>query len=368
LRKYEDAWQAIYRALSLGNVHANKELKVLQKLRGESIKQHLTLYSNMNVRKEAREVSRHHYNILSIDGGGTRGIMPAICLAELERYTSQPCSRLFSIMAGTSTGAIIAAGLSTPDESGSYPEFHACDIVQLYRTRAKSIFTLPSRLSAERLPIVGPLFGPIYTDEGRQGLFRQYFKEKCMSQSLVDLVIPAVCERDHGTHTFTPRSSPHEKLADLLMCTTAAPTFFPPYKLDSTFTVYVDGGVQANNPVLLAVDEAHRQDIQDKDILVLSLGTGDHVPDSLRPDGQHHALFWANNSDKVQKLVFDGPHNNIDISMAHRSEMRGYYRWQTWFEKPMSLDTNDPEKHWTHFAKWHESIWNKWKRMTIHID
>ena len=56
--------------------------------------------------------------ILSIDGGGIRGLLPVMVLAELERRTDKPIADMFDFIAGTSTGALLALGLTVPDEAG----------------------------------------------------------------------------------------------------------------------------------------------------------------------------------------------------------------------------------------------------------
>ncbi len=67
------------------------------------------------------------YNILSVDGGGIRGLVVAVSCCELERITQRPCSSMFHMMAGTSTGAIIIAGLSVPNIQNSLvPEYTYC--------------------------------------------------------------------------------------------------------------------------------------------------------------------------------------------------------------------------------------------------
>ena len=77
--------------------------------------------------------------VLSIDGGGIRGIIPALILAELEERTGKPVCELFDMIAGTSTGGILATGLTIPDEHGK-PRWTAKELVGLYRDEGPSIF------------------------------------------------------------------------------------------------------------------------------------------------------------------------------------------------------------------------------------
>ena len=79
------------------------------------------------------------FKILSIDGGGIRGIIPAVILGEIERITGKPISNLFDLIAGTSTGGILALGLAKPNLDG-FPEYSAQDLVGLYESEGSRIF------------------------------------------------------------------------------------------------------------------------------------------------------------------------------------------------------------------------------------
>jgi patatin-like phospholipase/acyl hydrolase len=82
------------------------------------------------------------FSILSIDGGGARGIIPAVILKEIERRSGRRVSELFDRICGTSTGAILACGLSAPKSAGkSKAMFHAREIVEIYRTLGEEIFS-----------------------------------------------------------------------------------------------------------------------------------------------------------------------------------------------------------------------------------
>ena len=80
--------------------------------------------------------------ILSIDGGGVRGLIPAMILVEIEKRTGRPIHTMFDLMAGTSTGAVLALGLVKPTEDGS-PKFSAHDMLRFYQKDGKEIFHQP---------------------------------------------------------------------------------------------------------------------------------------------------------------------------------------------------------------------------------
>jgi uncharacterized protein len=74
------------------------------------------------------------FTILSIDGGGIRGIIPAMVLADIERRTGRRIAELFDLIAGTSTGGVLALGLSVPEEpTGTRPRFEASQLVTFYK-------------------------------------------------------------------------------------------------------------------------------------------------------------------------------------------------------------------------------------------
>lgn len=79
--------------------------------------------------------------ILSIDGGGIRGIIPALVIAHLEQKAGKPASELFDLMVGTSTGGMLALGLALQDQDGR-PRFRAKQMVKLYGVHGGEISTL----------------------------------------------------------------------------------------------------------------------------------------------------------------------------------------------------------------------------------
>jgi predicted acylesterase/phospholipase RssA len=337
LQNYDEAIFALREAVSLGynDIEVQTELNIVLKLKQETVTERIQFYKQMSTINA--ESNREEYNILSIDGGGIRGLIPAIWASELERRTGLNSCSMFHMMAGTSTGAIIAAGLSLPDKNNAgIPRYRAGDIVELYTAHSDKVFS--NRRSM--LNILGSSYNK-YTDDGRKKLFDLYFENTKLSQTLTDLIIPAVRSGSSVTDLFRRSESlidpsRNYKLADVLMCTTAAPTYFSPYKLENS--VFVDGGVQANNPALLAYAEACRNRTNRDNIFVLSLGTGDYVPDPLHPNANRSLLFWLANKDSVLKVIFDGPQNNIDCQLHNMLGNEKYHRWQVWLEEPIALD------------------------------
>ncbi|CAF1053467.1 unnamed protein product [Adineta steineri] len=285
------------------------------------------------------------YNILSIDGGGFRGLIPAIWLAAIERKTKHHCSSMFQMLAGTSTGAIIACGLSMPSALKiEETHYRATDIVELYKNHANEIFIPATR---RRLLYRWCTQSSRYSRSGRENLFNRYFKGVLLSNCITDIVVPAVVADRTRTQLFTRYDArlgnirpPY--LVDVLMSTTAAPTYFRPHAYD--YSAYIDGGVQMNNPTMAAYSEALRYGYHNKNIFVLSLGTGDYIHNPLQwPTANRNCYFWLRNRKIILKNLFDIAQNNIDYQMSMILNENNYHRWQIWFEDEILLDDYGPE-------------------------
>jgi patatin-like phospholipase/acyl hydrolase len=241
--------------------------------------------------------------VLSVDGGGIRGIIPATIIAHIEKKTGKPIAQLFDLISGTSTGGILSLALTKPNWDGS-SEFAAKDIVELYRNHGSEIF-------CERLP--GPLDELIqakYGSENRESILKSYLGDTPISAALTGVFITSYDIELRIPVFFVSRKELEvndeyfEKICDrytmlqAAMATSAAPTFFPPYpvqkfrKLEKIFKdgsdeletpnyALVDGGAFANNPASLALMEvmiSHKiqtkEALHRNDVLIVSLGTG----------------------------------------------------------------------------------------------
>ncbi len=122
--------------------------------------------------------------ILSVDGGGIRGIIPAIILAEIESRTKKPISQIFDLMAGTSTGGIIVAGLCKKDERRN-PQYFANDLVELYQEYGAYIF----QASFWRRSIASWLSGSQYSYKNMEFILNKYFGESTMADVASNLLL-----------------------------------------------------------------------------------------------------------------------------------------------------------------------------------
>ncbi len=231
--------------------------------------------------------------ILSIDGGGIRGIIPATALVKLEDQLGKPVRDCFDYLAGTSTGALIAAACAA-----SVP---AQRILEIYTQRSSEIFSPPKFLrEAERL-----VLGYMYDPANIKRVLVSEFGEAAawtLNDSPVRVLLTSKAINTHPWYFVrdNPKNSGKTGKLGLVDCAVAsasAPTYFSPWtiNIDGTQTLLVDGGVGiAGNPVYQACVEAFYYD--DFDLAgtnVVSLGTGFFPPGNQRPEGLLGWLEWT---------------------------------------------------------------------------
>lgn len=226
--------------------------------------------------------------ILSIDGGGIKGIVPAVVLLHLEKLLKQLSknqnSRIhdyFDLFSGASTGAIIIAGLLSPDKNNR-PKYSPEEILDLYLENGHIIF---NSSFFQEIKSVSGIVNVKYDPEGLESVFEKYFGKSELKDLLKPSLIP-VYDLSRGKNYFfrqqkaltSPRHNFYVK--DLLRGATSALSYFPPAQIstvnDREHRCFIDGGVFANNPALSAYAEFryHNSNLHAKDTMMLSLGTG----------------------------------------------------------------------------------------------
>ena len=273
--------------------------------------------------------------ILSIDGGGIRGIIPATVLAEIERRTRQPIARLFDLIAGTSTGGIIALGLTIPRSPGE-PLYTAQRFVELYEHEGARIF---SRSLLRAMFAVDNLTWKKYASTGIEQVLKEYFGEARLRDAVTDVLITSYEIERRFPFFFKSRNArlrpDYDFLArDVARATAAAPSYFEPMKLpsgtNSDYYTLIDGGVFANNPAACALVEA-RSTLAGSDYLVVSLGTGSLMRSlPLNLAKYWGAVRWAK---PLLDIVFDGVSSTVDYQLQQllpdiSNECQRYYRFQ----------------------------------------
>lgn len=218
------------------------------------------------------------FKILSIDGGGIKGIFPASVLAELEqRYLNGgSVGDQFDLITGTSTGGIVALGISIG--------LPARDIANLYIERGAELFPpYPSNWIGRLWQRWGGARNLLYNRYDRSALSRlldETFGERLFGNTKCRLCIPSIDGRHGNVYIFKTPHHPdyvkdqHERMTTVASATSAAPTYFKP--LESGGYRFVDGGLWANNPVMVGlVDALACFDVSRHCVRILSLGCGD---------------------------------------------------------------------------------------------
>ncbi len=265
------------------------------------------------------------FRILSIDGGGIRGIIPALILAEMERRSGKRISDLFDLIAGTSTGGILGLGLVAANEDGR-PAFTAEELVGFYEKDGPEIF---NRSVWHRVRSVGGLGEEKYPSEGIDRTLKDRFAERRLSETLTHVLITSYDIELREPHFFKSLSAASDSrrdflLADAARATSAAPTYFEPARISAKPNELpvslVDGGVFANNPAACALVEAIcDHGANPSDLVMLSLGTGELT----RPILHEEAASWglARWAQPILNVVFDGVSDTVNYQVENIMKM-----------------------------------------------
>jgi patatin-like phospholipase/acyl hydrolase len=274
--------------------------------------------------------------ILSIDGGGIRGVIPAMILAEIERRTQRAIADSFDFIAGTSTGGILTLGLTKPNADGR-PQYAAADLVRLYETEGATIF---HRDPWHRFVALENLLDEKYPSGGIDEVLSRYFGDTTISEALTDILVTSYDIEHRRPYMFKRDRAVTEPDRNWLMrqaarATSAAPTYFEPAKIESKVGGYslalVDGGVYANNPAMCCYVEARRLWPAENDLCVVSLGTGELT----RRIPYDQATGWglAKWAQPILGVVFDGVSDAVDYQLNALCEdaqtrVSQYHRYQ----------------------------------------
>jgi patatin-like phospholipase/acyl hydrolase len=257
--------------------------------------------------------------VLSIDGGGIRGIIPALVLVELERRAGKRTFELFDLIAGTSTGGILACALCAPD---SLP---ASELVGLYQDRGPEIF---DRSLFQRIRSAEGLLDEKYDAAALDRALEHYLSDKRLGEAKPDLIVPSYDTNGPGPYFFKTskaRASAADDfpLSTVARATSAAPTYFEALKAGDRSLV--DGGVFAVNPAMCAFAEVLRWS-PGAEIHLLSLGTGQRTRQRDWGEVKDWGLLeWAR---PLLDVVFDGISDAVDYQLSQALPPGRYWRLQ----------------------------------------
>jgi patatin-like phospholipase/acyl hydrolase len=268
-------------------------------------------------------------NVLSVDGGGIRGVIPAMVLADLEKRTGKRTADLFDLVAGTSTGGIIALALTVPGPDGR-PRWMANDLVDLYVTEGPRIFEHSiGQMFESGLGLLDQKYDAAPLEQALQ----DYLGEARISEAVTDVMVTSY-DLEHRKPFFFKTDRAKEKpehdwlMREAARATSAAPTYFEPEHLvaDNTEFALCDGGVFANNPAMSAYAEARRRHPRAQ-IRIVSLGTGQLTRRLAYDDVRGWGLIkWAR---PLLDVVFDGVSDATEYELEQLLPAADYTRFQT---------------------------------------
>ncbi len=272
--------------------------------------------------------------VLCIDGGGIRGLIPALVLAEIERRTGRRIAEMVDFVAGTSTGGILACALTRPGADGR-PRFSAEELAGIYVEEGPRIF---HRSLLKRVFSAGGWIDERYEDDGLERALERYLGDAMLSDCLKPIFVTAYDIHDRFAFFFRSARAARDPtydfpLAAVARATSAAPTYFEPEEVTDragarTYPL-IDGGIYAVNPTMCAYADLVRDGSAGELQLMLSLGTGAqtraYTYEQARWWGQ---LGWAR---PALDMVFDGVSDTIEFEAQALMGER-YIRLQTILE------------------------------------
>jgi uncharacterized protein len=307
--------------------------------------------------KSMNSGKRRPFRILSLDGGGIRGAFTAAFAAEVEKHLGVPLADHFDLIAGTSTGAIIAVALAFREPANKIEHFYRHSGPDIFKRRT------PARVSKWKRPFIwavdnflrrkGVDYDGLVQSKHEAAKLQEALEEVFGNRTLGDcstrLVIPsvdltrgqtAVFKTPHMPTLFRDRTV---RVLDALLSTTAAPTYFP-HAVVQTGSAYIDGGVWANNPSMVAYAETlkvcescNRDDLDEPfdhcDISLLSIGTG-RPTYALNPPATGAGLAWW------------APHL-FDVSSLSQSQGVDFQMRYVLGDRYRRIDYDLPEKGWS---------------------
>jgi patatin-like phospholipase/acyl hydrolase len=267
------------------------------------------------------------YNVMSLDGGGIKGLLTARLLARLEAEHPTLIADI-DLFAGTSTGGILALGLA----AGKAPS----DIVDMYLNHAKTIF---EDSIWDNLLDLGGAVGADYGSGGLKRTLEDIFGDMLLGDLPKKVLIPTFQAVSDTGPAWRPKffnnylgSDTSERVVDVAMRTSAAPTYFPSYQ------GYVDGGTVANNPAMAAIAtclDPKGAAVSLDDIKLLSVSTGSS---EYSIDGDTNDWGWVKWARPILDILVGGVSGVSDFQCG---KLLGddYLRLNTVLDRDVALDS-----------------------------
>ncbi len=300
--------------------------------------------------------------VLCIDGGGLRGIIPSYTATRLEERTGKSVSEMFNMVAGTSTGGLIALGLTQPnEENSSQPKYPASYFLNTYSTQGAEFFD-PNWFS------FGGVWNPRYNSDIIYNKLQSIYGKALFSSCLIDTIVPAYDVERSAPKIFKSYKASTNQLYnfynyDVARGTSAAPTYFLPSKAisqpnthgETREHILIDGGSFANNPTMCTYCEAKKLYPKADEYLIVSLGTGRPQIPLLYEDSQSmKGISWAS---KFANITLDASSVTVNyqmLTLAAADPKIKYYRFQPTLEENISMmDDSSPTtiRRWIYAAE-----------------
>jgi uncharacterized protein len=251
--------------------------------------------------------------VLAIDGGGIRGIIPAVILSALQARLKEDLWRHFDLIAGTSTGGIIALGIGTGCNTGQ--PYSAQQLVELYVQNGPAIFR-----QVPLLTWIRQFLRPKYSPQALETALQEFFQNTQFASALTPLLISSYDLHSQRPFFFKSHRIASDRTYDwsvrsIARATSAAPTFFPPLYLSTGTEDYalVDGGVFVNNPSMAAYAEARWLYPDATNFVVVSVGTGDRQDRISYAKAKSWGLIdWAR---QIIPVLMDSVSEGVDYEL-----------------------------------------------------
>jgi patatin-like phospholipase/acyl hydrolase len=269
--------------------------------------------------------------VLSLDGGGIRGIIEAVILVELEKDLNLPIAEIFDLVAGSSTGGIIALGL-VKDSGLHRPLYSAKDLLNVYLNHGDQVFHASIY---HRIKTLYGFLGPKYESASLKNLLVTYLGDAKLSEALKPTIITGYdVEGEIGVEFSSEQARLFSdtidcRMCDLALATSAAPIFFDTPCLELScicLNAVMDGGIYKNNPALLAYLNA-KEIYPNRTIEVYSFGTGRiHAENNEKVLNGRGLWHW------LPPLIFhkqigDIEGDNVVLDrILNQSEQRNFFR------------------------------------------
>ena len=250
--------------------------------------------------------------VLSVDGGGIRGIIPAIILAELQKRLARNLYEVFDLIAGTSTGGIIALGIGTRGNNGQ--PYSPDELLNLYIQNGPAIF------KKHWFTWLREVFRSKYSLRALEAILAKFFQATEFKTALTPLLISSYDLQAQlpfffKSHRIATKPNYNWHVTSIARATSAAPTYFPPLRLTQGAEDYalVDGGVFVNNPSMAAYAEARSLYPEFAQFVVVSVGTGDRQDRIAYAKAKKWGLIgWAR---QIVPVFMDSASESVDYQL-----------------------------------------------------